>query len=97
MCVNSQGVTLTSVTYVWVNASSFTDNTAGSEMAPDIPMDMTGGAWTLDGGVNVFMNNTFGGNRAWGTGGAISYSSQCFTGRDIAISVNCVDLLIAKL
>lgn len=80
MFVNSNGITLTSVTLVWVNQSVFTQNTAGTEMASSNPMAMSGGAWALDGGVNLFMNNTFDSNIAYGTGGAISYSYQCFTG-----------------
>lgn len=84
--VNSHGITLTSVTLVWVNQSQFVQNTAGVDRMlamtndPTAVESMDGGAWTLDGGVNIFVNNTFDGNSAYGNGGAISYKYYCFTG-----------------
>ena len=76
--MNSLGITLTSVTLVWVSQSSFMQNQAGMSQDPALPLD--GGAWNLDGSVNIFMNNTFDSNSAAGTGGAIAYSYQCYTG-----------------
>lgn len=86
MYVNSHGITLTSVTLVWVDQSNFIANTAGKDLYLDVNPDaalartMDGGAWTLDGGVNIFSNNKFTSNNAYGNGGAISYKHYCFTG-----------------
>ena len=71
-------MTLRSVTLVWVNQSSFTQNQAGVSRDPTLPLD--GGAWSLDGSVNFFLNSTFDRNSAVGTGGAVAYNNQCFTG-----------------
>lgn len=84
--VNSRGSTLTSVTLVWVNQSQFVGNTAGVDHYLALTGDdsqavaMDGGAWALDGGVNIFTNNTFDGNTAYGNGGALAYTYYCFTG-----------------
>ena len=86
MYVNSHGITLTSVTLVWVDKSDFVGNTAGKDLYLDVNPNaaqartMDGGAWTLDGGVNIFSNNRFTNNNAYGNGGAISYKYYCFTG-----------------
>ena len=76
--MNSMGMTLRSVTLVWVNQSSFTENQAGVSRDLAVPLD--GGAWSLDGSVNFFLNNTFDSNSAVGTGGAVAYNYQCFQG-----------------
>ena len=43
MYVSSLGTTLRSVTLVWVNQSSFTQNEAGG--SKDLAMSLDGGAW----------------------------------------------------
>lgn len=98
MYVNSHGITLTSVTLVWVNQSQFLGNIAGRDL--DVMEDssqivsMDGGAWTLDGGVNIFMNNTFDGNRASANGGAISYKYYCFKGAVMCCAVLCTHAVL---
>ena len=77
--MNSLGMTLRSVTLVWVKQSSFTQNQAG--VSRDLALSLDGGAWSLDGSVNFFLNNTFDRNSAVGTGGAVAYNYQCFQGR----------------
>ena len=76
--MTSLGITLTSVTLVWVNQSSFLQNQAG--LSRDLSLPLDGGAWNLEGSVNTIMNSTFDSNSAVGTGGAIAYSNQCFSG-----------------
>lgn len=84
--MNSHGITLTSVTLVWVDQSQFLGNIAGRDLYLGLSDEATqlttmdGGAWTLDGGVNIFSNNNFTSNSAYGNGGAISYKYYCFTG-----------------
>ena len=94
MYVNSLGVTLTSVTLVWVRDSFFKGNRAGVIQNLTVPQD--GGAWSLNGGVNLFTNNSFDRNAAVGTGGAISYAYQCFTGQWWLCSVK-ICLVLLKL
>ena len=81
--MNSLGMTLRSVTLVWVNQSSFTQNQAG--VSRDLARPLDGGAWSLDGSVNFFLNSTFDRNYAVGTGGAVAYNYQCFKGLCCAV------------